>query len=315
MKNGPTRQMDIANALGVSVNTVSHALRDIPDISPEMTKKIKEKALEMGYVPNSMAVSLKTGSSKLIALVYDNLTNPFFYLVSEKICRLTKERGYDTFIYPSNSFLLQPQSFNDLLALQVDGIFSFLDIDEKIIGTKAFEGSNTVIVGRQSHDNISCVFIDDYHGGQLVGEYFNSKGYKNAIYIGPDFIKESSNRYEGLKNTFAGEKLYKKNYSEGYDIGDIINYIKDNNITAVFCFNDFIAINTKGYFDANEVEVVGFDALSRHLSFIDDITSIGIDLDQLAEQSINIMFDKIKGNNVNKHIKIPVSLFVKGEKK
>ena len=45
----------IASELGVSVNTVSHALRDMDDISAEMKEKVVRKAMELGYMPNRVA--------------------------------------------------------------------------------------------------------------------------------------------------------------------------------------------------------------------------------------------------------------------
>ena len=50
--------LDIAKELNVSKNTVSRALRDCDDISQEMKMKIKNKAKEMGYIPNSLSIFL-----------------------------------------------------------------------------------------------------------------------------------------------------------------------------------------------------------------------------------------------------------------
>ena len=58
MKSNVVCQKDIAEELGISVNTVSHALRGLSDISEETIQKVRDKAVELGYVPNSMAIKL-----------------------------------------------------------------------------------------------------------------------------------------------------------------------------------------------------------------------------------------------------------------
>ncbi|MDR1253320.1 MAG: LacI family DNA-binding transcriptional regulator [Treponema sp.] len=60
---------DIADSLGLSVNTISCALKNRNSIAPETIKKIKEKAAELGYIPNSIASSMRTGYTKTIAII------------------------------------------------------------------------------------------------------------------------------------------------------------------------------------------------------------------------------------------------------
>ena len=54
-ENRIVRLKDIAESLGTSINTVSHALKDKSDISVEMKEKVKKKAMELGYFPNVIA--------------------------------------------------------------------------------------------------------------------------------------------------------------------------------------------------------------------------------------------------------------------
>jgi len=59
------RLKDIAERLGVSIMTVSKALRDEPDVSAETKTRIKLLAQQMGYVPDSTAQGLRTRRTKL----------------------------------------------------------------------------------------------------------------------------------------------------------------------------------------------------------------------------------------------------------
>ena len=61
--NGKVSMKDIASSLNITVDAVSKALRDSPEISSSTKDKVRQKARELGYVKNSLAVSLKTGTT------------------------------------------------------------------------------------------------------------------------------------------------------------------------------------------------------------------------------------------------------------
>lgn len=319
MKTNVVCQKDIAEELGVSVNTVSHALRGLSDISDETTQRVREKAVELGYVPNSMAIKLKSGSSKAIALIFDNLTNPYFTIMASKLSALVRKNGYDTVIYPCQSnFEVDTKIVNDLIASQVDGVLSFLDFEEKIIDTKAFKSIPVILVGRLSKYDITSVYSDDHMGGVLIGNYLKKSGCKNVLFIAPAHIEASSRRYEGLKSVYPDSKsIY---FTEGEDEQHVINEIIKNNIDAVFGFNDSIAcmINRELKRQQLNIKVVGFDNIYSELPFFYELTSVKHDFDKLAETSVNELFNRINLNKESfnyetKRIMIPVTLHIKEE--
>ena len=77
---------DIAERVGTSKNTVSRALRDCSDISAVMKEKVKQTAMEMGYVPNRIAGFLRSKRSNIIAVAVNSLTNPFFSICMDLNC-------------------------------------------------------------------------------------------------------------------------------------------------------------------------------------------------------------------------------------
>ena len=91
------RLKDIAQATGVSVMTVSKALRDAADVSAATKVRIKAVAQEMGYVPDTTAQGLRTRHSKLFGLVISSLANPIFSRVilslEEKVHQLEQKLG------------------------------------------------------------------------------------------------------------------------------------------------------------------------------------------------------------------------------
>ena len=73
---------DIANATGLTVNSVSHALRDMGDISAETKLRVAEAAKRLGYVPNLAASQIRSGKSLTVAIVFDNLFNPYYNIMT-----------------------------------------------------------------------------------------------------------------------------------------------------------------------------------------------------------------------------------------
>jgi DNA-binding LacI/PurR family transcriptional regulator len=92
------RLKDIAERAGVSIMTVSKALRDEHDISAETKTRVKLLAQQMGYVPDSSAQGLRTRSTRLFGLAVPAVADPFFSRVVMAVEERAYERGYDLLV-------------------------------------------------------------------------------------------------------------------------------------------------------------------------------------------------------------------------
>ena len=81
---------DIALACGVSIITVSKAMRGRPDIGPETRRRVLAKAKELNYWPNLTARSLVTGQSRQVGVIVPTLLHPFFAEVLEGLAATMK---------------------------------------------------------------------------------------------------------------------------------------------------------------------------------------------------------------------------------
>src|SRR5271170_8288278 len=118
------RLKDIAQLTGVSVMTVSKALRDEPDVSAETKARIKSLAQQMGYVPDSSAQGLRTKTTKLFGLVIPSITNPIYARIVFAIEERAHELGYDTLIaHTHNKPEREEICIRRLLSRRVDGLF------------------------------------------------------------------------------------------------------------------------------------------------------------------------------------------------
>src|SRR5580698_1746982 len=118
------RLKDIARQAGVSVMTVSKALRDEPDVSSATKTRLRALAQQMGYVPDSSAQGLRTKTTKMFGLVIPSITDPIFGRITFAVEERAHELGYDILLaHTLNQSEREEQCIRHLLSRRVDGIF------------------------------------------------------------------------------------------------------------------------------------------------------------------------------------------------
>jgi LacI family transcriptional regulator len=121
-----TRLKDIAARAAVSVMTVSKAMRDAPDISAATKARIRQLALEMGYVPDPSAQGLRTRRTRLFGLVISTMTNPIFARILLAIEERVHAMGYDLIVsHTLNDPQREELCIRRLMARRVDGLFVY----------------------------------------------------------------------------------------------------------------------------------------------------------------------------------------------
>jgi len=119
----PVRMKDIAEDLGVSLMTVSKALRNHSDVAEETRRRVCQRARELGYEPNLIARSLAGHRSFLIGLVVPDLMHSFFAEVAKGIERKLAPLGYQIVICSSGENTeTELREIKLLLARKVDGL-------------------------------------------------------------------------------------------------------------------------------------------------------------------------------------------------
>src|SRR6516165_9082844 len=114
---------DIARDLGVSVITVSKALRDHSDISEETKARVLKRVKEMNYRPNLAARALVTGRSNLLGFVVPELMNPFFTEIVRGVSAALYGSGYALVTTSADQDAkLEKQVIEQLIARRVDAL-------------------------------------------------------------------------------------------------------------------------------------------------------------------------------------------------
>ena len=308
---------DIARALGVTVNTVSHALADKDDISVETKRKVREKAAELGYVINRSAQFLRTGRTRIIAIVYDDYTNPYYSVVTGLIRNAVEAYGYNILIVTdtNDAALLRYKTVQNVLSTGADGIISFLDVEPQAAELIRASGKAFLMLGRNSVDRtIDCMTVDDEQGGYLATRHLIDNGHRDILMFGAaadvSCVLQRRAGYRRALNeagiAYRDEYVLYTAHDGVYHGTQMVHIAEECGLpyTAIFCFNDLLAfqaiagLNEVGKRVPDDVSVVGYDYIESHLFLPIGLTTIDTDKPRLAEAAAHEMLKKLAHTNI-----------------
>ncbi len=291
-----TTLKEIATMLGISITTVSKALKDYPDVSAKTKKAVKDLAEELNFTPNSFAVNLRTKESKTIGLIIPEVVHHFFSNVIKGVIEEADKNGYLVIILQSNESLeLEQKQVELLFNKRVDGILMSLSNDsndddhlKKIVtrGTPfvQFDKISKLIPS-------SKVIINDQKAAAEAVQHLIDIGCKKIAHIrGPENPQNAIDRFLGYKKTlekngipFDTKLVYtcqNVTYEEGVEFAKQI--VKDHpDVDGIFAITDLVAIGVLSYLNEkkiavpNQIAVIGFSnwfmgqVMSPKLSTID----------------------------------------------
>jgi LacI family transcriptional regulator len=196
---------DIAKALGLSTSTVSRALRDSYEISPETKKLVLEYAEKNNYHPNPIALSLKEKRSRSIGVIVCEIANSFFSQVINGVESIAYDNGYNVIIAQSReSFQREMLNLQYLTSRSIDGLIISVSAETKDFSyfKELHEKGMPIVFFDRIVDEIKThkVIVDNYKGAYEATAHLISNGYKNiAALINAAALSISKERLAGYK--------------------------------------------------------------------------------------------------------------------
>jgi LacI family transcriptional regulator len=306
---------DIADALDLSINTISCALKERNGISPETVKRIKDKAEELGYIPNSIASSMRTGYTKTIAIILGDIANAYFAIMVRELENIISNEGYIAMILVTNE---DPQLENEAIQMaiskKVDGLILFPTCKtEKGINLIRKIGTPFILVGRHLSDpNMDYIVSDDVNGGYIATKYLLDKGYKKILlFAGPDCVSSAFERKQGYLKAMeeAGapsidDLIIPCDITLNEDFNRLCSevLINQKDIDAIFTYNDIIAfriIRLARKMNIKIPEIVGYDNIQSKIDFGFDLPSVNTYKTITAERAVACLFSRINHQKKN----------------
>lgn len=203
-KQHRTSLKDLAKELGVSIATVSRALRNSPEIGLDMQRRVKELAKQLNYRPNPFAQSLRKEAPKMIGVVVPNLVTHYYAAVLDGIEAEARKSGYS--IISSNShenFEDEALAIDNFISLHVEGIIACLaqsTTDYSHFEEIAEMGIPLVFFGRTClTDKFSSVTANGDEAAQMATQHLIDTGSRRIAFIGGpnhlDMVKRRKHGY------------------------------------------------------------------------------------------------------------------------
>jgi LacI family transcriptional regulator len=194
------RLKDVAQALGLSISTVSAVLRNRADFNESTRKRVLQKVKDLNYRPNWMARSLATQTSHVIGVVVPNLSRSFYPNVLEGIDLVAHNAGYH--LVTSNTEDIPNREDEEIATLmdrQVDGLIIASahppgkNAVKKILGAS---GVPFVLVDRP-FPSAPFVGSDNEQIGFMATEHLIDQGYRAIAHLGRRAVATGVGRHLG----------------------------------------------------------------------------------------------------------------------
>lgn len=266
---------DVAKRAGVAPSTVSRVLNDSGYVSQETRRRVLAAVEELSYVPNVHAERLRTGTSKTIAFIVIELTNPFWAEVARGVEDAVWQNGYDLILRNTAG---DPE--RELAAIrgfrrrQVDGaIFPWLQEGWDELKALDEKGVSIVVLGSAPEEyGFDAFTIDNVRGGYLATEHLLQLGHKRIAFVSADFTRERERGYRMAMEKYGvipDETLVFREYAaHEFERGEIVVrrlLERDELPTAIFAYNDVTAIGAWMELERQslrvpgDISLVGFD--------------------------------------------------------
>ena len=206
---------DLASQLNLSVATISKALKDSHEISPETKQKVLALAKKLNYTPNPYASSLRNRSSKTIAVVLPEVADSFFSIAINGIESLAHDKEYHVLIYLTHeSFEREEAILKEFQSGRVDGILISVSgetVSSDHIKEVIAAGMPLVFFDRVCEDvETAKIITDDFESSYNATNHLINAGCKKIVYLSTSSALSINNkRMEGYMQALADNGVKK----------------------------------------------------------------------------------------------------------
>lgn len=323
---------DIAKATGVSPPTVSKALNNQSDISEATKERIARVAKDLGYIPNSNAISLITKKSWMIGIIYEEdhlgigLEHPLFAGIMNAFKSRMEAEGYELLFIARNLGRKKMSLLDHCRYRQMDGVLILncnaqsREVDEVIKSGIPIVSANNVF------PDVCTVTSDNIRPSQEVVRYFYELGHRRIAHISGPLDPVAVAGQERLEGYRQGLELMGLpfdpalvveaslwNPEAGYRAMKNLLH-KKIDATAIYCAGDILAT---GAFQAckeagiripEDLSVVGFDDNDWSSYAHPPLTTLQQNRKAIGVSSAEALLNQVWGKKTGQRILIPVEL-------
>jgi LacI family transcriptional regulator len=307
---------DVALAAGVSVTTVSVVLNDRRDgirVPDATRRRVQQAAEDLGYRPNILARSLRTQTTRTIGFISDEVTTtPFAVGMLAAAQDEAARHGYLLFVVnlgPNAPLALQEQAIDQLAQQQVEH-FIYGCMYHRVVDPPRGLPADAVFLNCEANGGRHRSIVPDERGGayEVVAELIKA-GHRRIAFLDDHRHPPASRlRFDGFRAALAEQGL---DYEPalhvkttpfvrgGLVLSDLIDLPAEQRPTAVFCYNDRIAMGayraarTRGLHVPDDLSIVGFDDQEYIASELDPpLTTVRLPHREMGRLAIQLVLDE-----------------------
>ncbi len=313
--NSPVTIKDVAAALGISVSTVSRAMRNAKDINSATREMILKKAKQLKYEPNYSARSLIKKQTGLIGVIVPVLHSNYFSDVLNGMSEFLLHTNYQMIVCQSSeNHNIENECIKKLLSYNIDGLLisvSKSTRNPRYINEVIKRGTPVVMFDRVL-ENVNCskVTVNEYEGAYRAVEHLIKKGCRNIAHLaGPKDLLITHNRKQGYLNAMhdygleVSSDLIQHCRSFEDDAPRALKKILKSNPRpdSIFCINDLSAVDCMKYLKRKginipfDIKIVGFNNDPVSLASDPSLTTVMQPCYEVGKLSMGLLIDEIEG--------------------
>lgn len=325
---------DIAKALNVSITTISFILNGKAKayrISDDLVTRVTQYIQEVGYKPSKLAQSLRTGKTKIIGLMVEDISNPFF----ATIARLIEEKAYKSgykILYCSteNNSAKAKELISMFVDRHVDGyiITPSTGIEQDILSLIEHERPVVLFDRFFSDLDTDYVVIDNDKGAYGAVLHLIEQGYQNIGFVTLDSQQsQMKNRLIGYERALKEFNLNPKiktipfKAANEFAVSEIASFLSFGSpVDAIFFGTNYLAISgleaikQLGMRIPDDLAVIAFDDHDLFRLYSPGISAIAQPVEEIAEQLIQILLEQLDSwtsDTKKQRIVLPTSLIIR----
>jgi DNA-binding LacI/PurR family transcriptional regulator len=297
---------DVAAAAGVSRQTVTRAMNGMPGISEETKRRVLDAADALAYRPSRFGRGLVTGGDHQLGLVVDDLRNPWSPELASAVVRIAAARGWNVSL-ADVGLAADSDRMVEALGAQTDAVIGTL-------GTRAAEwiarlGSVPVVELDPHGDPLrAAVLLDPSEAIDALADHLEAAGVRHPVVLDAAVAAGPSARAALLVDAFAARSMEPTVVRASAPTAEAAAAATERIVArpraadAIVAFNDVCALGVlsacrrAGVDVPGDVRVVGIDGLSIGRLLAPTLTTLAVDLDELARHALDLAVAMIAGD-------------------
>jgi LacI family transcriptional regulator len=322
---------DVAKRAGVSTMTVSRVLNNSGYVSSDARQRIEAAITELGYVPNSLARSLRSKRTRSLALILTDVTNPFFTTMARGVEDAASHHGFNLILCNTDeSEDKQTRYITVLLEKRVDGVLLVPARSRpEAVHRLLRQGVPVVLLDRSITDTpVDVVRGDSEQGAFDATRYLLDLGHTRiAILSGPDGVSTADDRVAGYRRamtevgiTDIGAWVFRGEFSAtGGQRMALAALTLPARPTALIAANNFIAagayraVREAGLEVPGNLAMIAFDDVPTALAVEPFMTVMDQPVYEMGQRAAEVLFARISGlaSPERQEIVLPMRLIVR----